>query len=136
LPPEASTFRPNPAGAPVPEPARPKKSKPNRSRDRDPLGAKPLILAEGPKWWERILFGRVSSGQLAQFSRQFASYLNAGVDILKSLASLEKQFGSTALGPVIGRMQVAIKRGASLEEAMAADSQTFGPMYLSMIRVA
>ena len=34
----------------------------------------------GPTWWERILFGRVSSGQLAQFCRQFASYLDAGVD--------------------------------------------------------
>jgi type IV pilus assembly protein PilC len=136
LPPEASTFRPNPAGASAPGPAKPKKSKSERSGDRDPLGAKPLILAEGPKWWERILFGRVGAGQLAQFSRQFASYLNAGVDIMKTLASLEKQFGSTALGPVVGRMQVAIKRGATLEDAMAAEPQAFSPMYLSMIRVA
>src|SRR5262249_55501558 len=59
LPPESSAFRPNPAGAPAAGPAKPKKSKSDRSRDRDPLGAKPLILAEGPKWWERILFGRV-----------------------------------------------------------------------------
>ncbi len=136
LPPEASTFRPNAAGASAPEPATPKKSKSDRSKGRDPLGAKPVILAEGPKWWERILFGRVSSGQLAQFSRQFASYLNAGVDIMKTLASLEKQFGSTALGPVIGRMQVAIQRGAALDDAMAAEPQVFSPMYLSMIRVA
>jgi type II secretory pathway component PulF len=134
LPPEESTFRPNPAGAPAPGPPRPRK--PKSDRPRDPLGAKPLVLAEGPKWWERILFGRVSTGQLAQFSRQFAAYLNAGVDISKSLSSLEKQFGGTALAPVIGRIQVAIKRGASLEEAMARETATFSPMYLSMIRVA
>src|SRR5262249_41688670 len=42
----------------------------------------------------------------------------------------------TALAPVINRMQVAIKRGASLEEAMARETSTFSPMYLSMIRVA
>ncbi len=134
LPPEASTFRPNPAGASAPVPAKPKKAKSDRARD--PVNAKPLIVAEGPKWWERILFGRVSSGQLAQFSRQFAAYLNAGVDIMKTLGSLEQQFRTTALGPVVGRMQVAIKRGASLEDAMAAEPQTFNPMYLSMIRVA
>jgi type II secretory pathway component PulF len=95
-----------------------------------------LIPAAGPKLWERIFFGRVSTGQLAQFSRQFASYLNAGVDILRALGSLEKQFGRTALGPVIGRMQVAIKRGSSLEDAMSRETTTFSPMYLSMIRVA
>jgi type II secretory pathway component PulF len=134
LPPEASTYRPNPTGSPAP--AKPKKPKSDRPRDRDPLDAKPLVVAEGPKWLERILFGRVSSGQLAQFSRQFASYLNAGVDILKSLASLEKQFGRTALGPVVGRMQLAIRRGASLDDAMAAEPQVFSPMYLSMMRVA
>jgi type II secretory pathway component PulF len=136
LPPEESTFRPNPAGSAAPEAAKPRKKKPKSDAARDPLDAKPLIPADGPKLWERILFGRVSSGQLAQFSRQFASYLNAGVDINRSLSSLERQFGGTALGPVIGRMQVAIKRGASLEDAMARETATFSPMYLSMIRVA
>jgi len=92
--------------------------------------------AEGPRWAERILFGRVSSGQLSQFSRQFAHYLNAGVDITRSLNGLEKQFRGTALGPVLGRLQVAIRRGTTLEEAMAAEPQVFGPMYLSMIKVA
>ena len=134
IPPEASTFTPNPAGAAVPK--APKPRKPKADRDRDPLDAKPLILAEGPKWWERILFGRVSTGQLAQFSRQFASYMNAGVDLLRSLNSLERQFGGTAMAPVIRRMQLAIKRGASLEEAMSLETSTFSPMYLSMIRVA
>jgi type II secretory pathway component PulF len=136
VPPEASTFTPNPAGAAAPKSPKPRKPKADRDRDRDPLGARPLILAEGPKWWERILFGRVSTGQLAQFSRQFASYMNAGVDLLRSLNSLERQFGGTAMAPVIRRMQLAIKRGASLEDAMSLETSTFSPMYLSMIRVA
>jgi type II secretory pathway component PulF len=134
LPTEPSVFRPNPAGAPAPGKSRPRKVK--SDRQPDPLDEKPLIPAAGPKLWERILFGRVSTGQLAQFSRQFGAYLNAGVDISRALNSLERQFGGTALGPVIGRMQVAIKRGASLEEAMARETSTFNPMYLSMIRVA
>jgi type II secretory pathway component PulF len=134
VPAEPSTFRPNPAGAAAPGARKPRKPKADTAGD--PLDAKPLILAEGPKWWERILFGRVSTGQLAQFSRQFASYMNAGVDLLRSLSSLEKQFGGTALAPVIGRIQVAIRSGASLEDAMARETATFSPMYLSMIKVA
>ncbi len=49
---------------------------------------------------------------------------------------MEKQFAHTALGPVIGRIQAAVRRGSSLEDAMAAEPQTFGKMYLSMIKVA
>ena len=78
----------------------------------------------------------MSTGQLAQFCRQFAAYLNAGVDITKSLSSLERQFSGTALGPILGRIQLAIRRGSTLEEAMAREPQAFGPMFLSMIKVA
>ena len=140
LPPDAdpgpSTFRPNPTGSSYPLPPKPRKPKSKSSSPLDPLDEKPRRVAPGPGWWERIFFGRVSSGQLAQFSRQFAAYLNAGVDISRALASLEKQFGGTALGPVIGRLQLAIRSGSSLEDAMAREPQAFGPMYLSMIRVA
>jgi type II secretory pathway component PulF len=94
------------------------------------------VTEPGPKWYERVLFGRVSSGQLAQFCRQFSSYLNAGVDFNRALASLEQQFERTALGPVIGRMRDSIKTGSTLEEAMSRDRQVFGTMFLSMIRVA
>src|SRR4051794_13597823 len=45
----------------------------------------PAPVSGGPNLRERVLFGRVSSGQLAAFCRQFASYLDSGVDILKAL---------------------------------------------------
>jgi type II secretory pathway component PulF len=115
--------------------AKPKGSTKNAGRD-GPDGASFEKPTEGPRWFERVLFGRVSSGQLAQFSRQFAHYLNAGVDITRALNGLERQFRGTALGPVLGRMQLAIRSGATLEGAMARERQVFGPMYLSMIKVA
>ncbi len=40
------------------------------------------------------------------------------------------------MGPILARMQLAIRRGSTLEEAMAAEPQAFGPMFLSMIKVA
>ena len=97
--------------------------------------AKPL--APGPNWWERILFGRVSSGQLAQFCRQFASYLHAGVDYNRTFSSLEKQFAGTALGPAIGRMRQAHQGAARRSKRRwPASRRSSAPMFLSMIRVA
>ncbi len=127
-----STFRPNPAGSsPGDRPRGPKKL-----RGSSPLAENFERPVGGPSWWERILLGRVSTGQLAQFCRQFAAYLSAGVDFTKSLSSLERQFSGTALGPILGRISISIRRGSTLEEAMAREPQAFGPMFLSMIKVA
>jgi type II secretory pathway component PulF len=126
-----STFRPNPLGT----------GSAGKSRGSKKSGAygrpeKFEVPVGGPSWWERILFGRISSGQLSQFCRQFASYLNAGVDITRALASLEKQNRGAALGPVLSRVLVSIRRGSTLEEAMAHEPRAFGPMFLNMIKVA
>ncbi len=129
---EPSTFRANSTGAGGA--SKPRGTKAGGPRERGER--KSETPAAGPTWLERILFGRVSSGQLAQFSRQFGAYLHAGVDITKALASLEKQFSGTAMGPVIGRLQDAMRSGSTFEDAMAAEPQAFSPMYLSMIRVA
>lgn len=135
---DESTFQPNPA----PSKGRPgaaSRANPPRAPEPSSRGERPRrreTIEAGPKWYERILFGRVSSGQLAQFCRQFASYLNAGVDFQKSLSSLEEQFQRTALGPALGRIRARIKAGSTLEEAMGREKQIFGPMFLSMIRVA
>lgn len=111
-------------------------SRPRARSSGDTTVVRREVTEAGPKWYERILFGRVSSGQLAQFCRQFASYLHAGVDFDRALSSLQQQFERTALGPVIGRMRANIKAGSTLEEAMSGDKQVFGAMFLSMIRVA
>jgi type II secretory pathway component PulF len=58
------------------------------------------------------------------------------VDFTRALSSLGRQFTGTALGPVIGRLDLAIRRGSTLEQAMAREPKTFGPMFLSMIKVA
>src|SRR5439155_24967757 len=45
-------------------------------------------------------------------------------------------FTRTALGPVIGRLQLSVRRGEALADAMAREAQAFDPLFLSMIRVA
>ena len=85
---------------------------------------------------ERVIYGRVSSVLLARFCRQLAGYLQAGVDLLKSLESLENQFRGSAMGPVIGRVGRSIQRGDGLADAIARDSKAFDPLVRSMVRVA
>ena len=73
--------------------SKPAASKPRRSIDD------PRPETGGPTWLERILFGSVGFGQLATFCGQFARYQEAGVDLIRSLSSLQKQFARSALGP-------------------------------------
>jgi type II secretory pathway component PulF len=128
---EASTFRPNPVGSEALPRAR--AAKRSIKTDGEP---KVEVVAKGPNWMERILFGRVSSGQLCQFCRQFGAYLNAGVDLNRALSSLGKQFHGSALGPIISRIQSKVRSGSTLEEAMSAEPRAFGPMFINMIKVA
>lgn len=85
---------------------------------------------------ERIFFGRVSSVHLAAFCRQFATYSDAGVDLIRSLESLRTQFQNTALGPILGRIIPQIRAGESLSDAMAEEPEAFDRLFLSMVRVA
>jgi type II secretory pathway component PulF len=134
---EYSTFRPNPLGAaPARKPAAKKKRGAGDMGAHESVGGGFERPAPGPTWWERILFGRVSTGQLAQFCRQFGSYLHAGVDLNRTLASLERQFGGTALGPILGRVHGRVRGGTTLEEALAKEPQAFDSLFLSLIKVA
>ncbi len=142
-----STFKPSPK-RPGPAPPRkprpettepdtstfsaaPKKSAGKPRSDRDPLP-----VSGGPGWVERIVFGRVSTGHLAQFCRQFATYLSSGVDLLRSLDNLQKQFARSALGPVISRLAMNVRRGDNLSDAMGREPQAFDSQFLAMMSVA
>lgn len=144
-PDEPSTFRPNPkrtaptAGSgdiPASEGPNTFQKSGARRGSKGDAGVKDVNPGKGPTLWERIFFGRVGSGQLALFCRQFGAYQNAGVDISKTLTNLQRQFSMTALGPVIGRMQTGVKRGDTLTETVEREPQAFDALFVGMIRVA
>jgi type IV pilus assembly protein PilC len=113
-------------------------SKPSKGTKptRRPVDEPRPVPPGGPNFFERLFFGRVSSGHLAMFCGQFATYQDAGVDMLRSLVSLQRQFSGTALGPVIGRLEASVRGGDSLVTAMAREPQAFDSLCLSMMRVA
>ncbi len=86
------------------------------------------------KWYQRG-FGHVAIGHLVNFCRQFASYLDAGINLYPALESLRRQYELTALGPVIGRLQLAVRRGQSLTDAMSHEPSAFDHYFLTMMRV-
>ena len=89
----------------------------------------------GELTWYRRPFGRVAIEHLMNFCRQFASYLDAGINLYPALESLRRQYERTALGPVIGRLQLAVRRGDSLTDAMSREPGAFDDYFLSMMRV-
>jgi type II secretory pathway component PulF len=88
------------------------------------------------KWYQWKAFGRIGTSHLVNFCRQFANYLDAGVSLHRALESLREQYDRTALGPVIGRLQLAVRRGEALTDAMSREPAAFDGFFLSMMRVA
>jgi type II secretory pathway component PulF len=88
------------------------------------------------RWYQWAPFGRVKTTQVVNFCRQFANYLDAGVNLNRTMESLRRQYDRTALGPVIGRLQLGVRRGEALTDAMRRDPRVFDPFFLSMMRVA
>lgn len=151
---EPTTFRPAPgAGIPPKNPERPGARKrparstaingdepkvPRSAKPRRSISDDPTISAadRGGSLVERVRFGRVNSGLLATFCRQFSVYLNSGVGLTRALDSLADQYRGTALGPVVDRLGVAVRRGETVSEAASREPQAFDALFLSMMRVA
>ena len=133
-----STFQPSPI---------PQRSS-GRRRSRDPRADRAAARTPGngrdpdrgsdrpTNAFERLIYGKVGSNLLARFFRQLAGYLEAGVDLLKALDSLEAQFKGTAMAPVIARVVRSIRGGDGLSEAIEREPKAFDRLVRSMIRVA
>jgi type IV pilus assembly protein PilC len=109
------------------------------ARQADPtpsrrLAAEPSVTIGKSRWYQQG-FGRVRSKHLVNFCRQFAGYLDAGINLYRAMESLRRQYQWTALGPVIGRLQLAVRRGESMTDAMSREPAAFEHYFLSMMRV-
>ncbi len=74
--------------------------------------------------------------ELVMFSRQFATMIDAGIPILKSLDALETQAKNPTLREVIGAVRQDVKGGMSLADALSKHPQVFSKLYVNMVRAA
>jgi len=79
-------------------------------------------------------FGRVKQKDLAIFSRQFATMINAGLSLLRSLDILAEQTPNATLAGVIREVKTSVEKGMSLSEAMQKHPKAFDRLYVAMVR--
>ena len=68
------------------------------------------------------------------FSRQFATMIEAGLNIVASLVILEQQTDDPYLGEVIAELRADVEGGLLLSQAMARHPKVFDELYVSMVQ--
>ena len=79
-------------------------------------------------------FKSVNMRNLAVFSRQFATLIQSGMPMLRSLYTLEEQTQDEMLKPAIASLRADVEAGSSLEQAMERQPGIFDPLYRSMVQ--
>ena len=71
---------------------------------------------------------------LTVFTRQLAILLDAGLPLIRSLRTLEKQSKDPSLKMVIGQTADTVEGGATFAESLAQNPRSFDKLYLNMVR--
>jgi type IV pilus assembly protein PilC len=77
---------------------------------------------------------RVKPSHLTEFTREFATLLDAGLPIMRSMAILHMQLKPGALKSAVGSVKDDVEGGSSLSEALARHPVVFDKLYVNMIR--
>ena len=80
------------------------------------------------------LSDRVKLKDVAVFSRQFATMINSGLSLLRSLYILAEQTESKPLAEIVNQVRMDVEKGASLSQALAKHPKAFNRLYVSMVR--
>src|SRR5438093_11748429 len=79
-------------------------------------------------------FGKpVKAKSLQIFSRQFATMIEAGLNVVGALVILEEQTSGTVLASVVNELRRDVEGGLLLSEAMARHPKVFSRLYVSMV---
>jgi type IV pilus assembly protein PilC len=96
-----------------------------------------LEKVERPKWYKSFYpFGGVRRKDLAVFTRQFATMLEAKIPIHDALSALYYQSRNNTLRNAIFEISTDIESGLSLSQAFERHSEIFFEFYINMIQSA
>ncbi len=104
------------------------------------MGYAPVSITESNKGLSRELtipgFGKkkIKLKDLAVFSRQFATMINAGLSLLRALNILTEQTENPELRRVLGEVRNEIESGSSLSSGMAKHPDAFPPLMVNMCK--
>jgi type IV pilus assembly protein PilC len=80
------------------------------------------------------LGGRVKLKDVAVFSRQFATMINSGLTIMRSLSILSDQTDNPVFARVIDEVRQDVETGTSLSQALGRHPKAFSRLYVAMVR--
>jgi type IV pilus assembly protein PilC len=102
------------------------------------MGYVPLeVRAANVGMQREVTFGRkkrVKLKDLSVFSRQFATMIDAGLTMLRSLTIMSEQVENTELRRVLRQVKQDLEAGMSLSSAFAKHQEVFPPLMVSMTR--
>ncbi len=77
---------------------------------------------------------RVKLKDVAVFSRQFATMINAGLSLLRALYILAEQTENKALAEITNQVRIDVEKGASLSQALSKHPKAFNRLYIAMVK--
>ncbi|MGQ0626173.1 MAG: type II secretion system F family protein [Sporichthyaceae bacterium] len=101
------------------------------------MGYRPLEIRAAPQGMNReikLLKERVKLKDLAIFSRQFATMINAGLSMLRTLTILSEQSENSELKRVLRLVKADVEAGSSISAAFTKHPRTFPPLMVSMVK--
>jgi type IV pilus assembly protein PilC len=76
---------------------------------------------------------KVKQRSLQVFSRQFATMIDAGLNVVSALVILEQQTDDKALSEVVREVRADVEGGMLLSQAMARHPKVFERLYIAMV---
>src|SRR5919205_990928 len=99
-------------------------------------GLLPDLLQEKPASGEegvRTVFKKIKPKTLQIFSRQFATMIEAGLNVVSSLVILEEQTDDPYFALVIKEIRADVEGGLLLSQALARHPKIFSRLYVAMV---
>ncbi|MDQ4030711.1 MAG: type II secretion system F family protein, partial [Actinomycetota bacterium] len=112
---------------------------PDVSAAREQLRLRGLLaqdLREKPASGEegvRTAFKKIKPKSLQIFSRQFATMIEAGLNVVSALVILEEQTDDKYLAAIISELRADVEGGLLLSQAMGRHPKVFSRLYVSMV---
>jgi type IV pilus assembly protein PilC len=82
----------------------------------------------------RTAFKKIKPRSMQIFSRQFATMVEAGLNIVAALVILEDQTDDVYLADIIAELRADVEGGLLLSQAMARHPKVFSELYVSMVQ--
>jgi type IV pilus assembly protein PilC len=77
---------------------------------------------------------KVKLKDVAVFSRQFATMINSGLSLIRTLAILSDQTENPELSRIAATVRLDVERGASLSAALSRHPKVFNHLYIAMVK--